>query len=341
VTGFFANLQFQAPWVLILLPLPSFLAFLSRRLEATEPRLSLPRTAVVRNFPRTIRARFQRLPLWLSSIALTLLVAALARPQRGIGRDQLTTEGVDIVIALDVSGSMAAQDFPPDNRLAVAKAVVADFIKKRSRDRIGLVIFAGRAITQSPATTDQALLLRQLEDVALDRLPDGTAIGSGLATALSRLNKSEAKSKLVVLVTDGANNSGEVDPATATDIAKAMQVKIYTVGVGKGGIAPVPVRARDPFTGQIVSRTVNMEVPIDEDLLKQIAERTGGAFFSATDETSFRDIFSRIDALETSRIKSVSFRRFDELFPPFLNAAAALLLLSALLWSRGFRVNPA
>jgi Ca-activated chloride channel family protein len=222
----------------------------------------------------------------------------------------------------------------------VAKSVVADFIRKRTRDRLGLVIFAGRAITQSPATTDQALLLRQLEDVALDRLPDGTAIGSGLATALSRLSKSESKTKVVVLVTDGANNSGEVDPDTATDIATAMEVKIYTVGVGKGGIAPVPVRAQDPYTGRIVSRTVNMEVPIDLDLLKRIAERTGGAFFSATDETSFRDIFSRIDALETTRLKSVSFRRFQELFPQILGVAFALLFLSAFLWARGLRVLP-
>lgn len=334
-------LQFQAPWMLILLPLPFLLAFLSRRLETLQPALTLPRASMARGLPRTFRARFRALPLWLVTIALTLIVIALARPQKGLGRDQLTTEGVDIVVALDVSGSMAAMDFQPDNRLAVAKSVVADFIRKRTRDRLGLVIFAGRAITQSPATTDQALLLRQLEDVALDRLPDGTAIGSGLATSLSRLSKSESKTRVVVLVTDGANNSGEIDPDTATDIAKAMEVKIYTVGVGKGGIAPIPVRAQDPFTGRVVSRTVNMEVPIDEDLLKRIAERTGGAFFSATNEASFRDIFSRIDALETSRLKSVSFRRFQELFPPFLTAAAVLLFLAGLLWARGLRVLPA
>jgi Ca-activated chloride channel homolog len=336
----FFGFQFQTPWVLLLLPLPLLLAWFSRRMETLEPTLSLPRTSVARNLPQTIRARFRSLPLWLTTLALMLIVIALARPQKGLGRDQMTTEGVDIVISLDVSGSMAAQDFQPDNRLAVAKSVVADFIRRRTRDRLGLVIFAGRAITQSPATTDQALLLRQLEDVALDRLPDGTAIGSGLATALSRLSKSESKTKVVVLVTDGANNSGEIDPDTATDIAKAMEVKIYTVGVGKGGVAPVPVRAQDPFTGRIVSRTVNMEVPIDEDLLKRIAERTGGAFFSATDETSFRDIFSRIDALETTRLKSVSFRRYQELFPPFLQAAAALLLSAAFLWTRGLRVLP-
>ena len=337
---FFSGLQFHNPWILLLLPLPLALAWFSRRLVHLQPALNLPRASAATRLPVSLRGRFRTLPLWLNTIALTLMVIALARPQKGIGRDQQTTEGVDIVIALDVSGSMAAQDFQPDNRLAVAKSVVADFIRKRTRDRLGLVIFAGRAITQSPATTDQALLLRQLEDVALDRLPDGTAIGSGLATALSRLSKSESKTKVVVLVTDGANNSGEVDPDTATDIATAMEVKIYTVGVGKGGIAPVPVRAQDPYTGRIVSRTVNMEVPIDLDLLKRIAERTGGAFFSATDETSFRDIFSRIDALETTRLKSISFRRFQELFPQILGIATSLFLLSAFLWSRGLRVLP-
>ncbi len=214
-----AALQFQAPWLLLLAPVPLLLALLSRRLERLQPTLTLPRASVARGLPRSPRARFRSLPTWLATAALTLIVVALARPQKGLGRDQLTTEGVDIVVALDVSGSMAAQDFQPDNRLAVAKSVVADFIRKRTRDRVGLVIFAGRAITQSPATTDQALLLRQLEDVALDRLPDGTAIGSGLATSLSRLSKSESKTKVVVLVTDGANNSGEIDPDTATDIA--------------------------------------------------------------------------------------------------------------------------
>ena len=335
----FAGLQFQAPWFLLLLPLPLVLAFLAGRMERFAPTLDFPRASLAR-FPPNLRTRLRTLPVWLTAMAITLMVIALARPQKGLGRDQMTTEGVDIVIALDVSGSMAAEDFQPDNRLAVAKSVVADFIRRRTRDRLGLVIFAGRAITQSPATTDQALLLRQLEDVALDRLPDGTAIGSGLATALSRLSKSESKTKLVVLVTDGANNSGEIDPDTATDIAKAMEIKIYTVGVGKGGIAPIPVRAQDPFTGRIVSRTVNMEVPIDEDLLKRIAERTGGAFFSATDGSSLRDIFARIDALETTRLKSISFRRYQELFPPFLNAAVALLLLAGFLWTRGLRVLP-
>jgi Ca-activated chloride channel family protein len=333
-------LQFETPWLLVLLPMPILLVLIGRRLEFLAPRVSLPRTALARALSPSLRARCRNLPAWLSALALTMVILALARPQKGLGRDQVTTEGVDIVVALDVSGSMAAEDFQPDNRLAVAKAVVADFIRKRTRDRLGLVIFAGRAITQSPATTDQALLLRQLEAVALDRLPDGTAIGSGLATALSRLSKSESKTKLIVLVTDGANNAGEIDPDTATDIAKAMEVKVYSVGVGRGGVAPIPVRAQDPFTGRIITRKVNMEVPIDEDLLKRISERTGGAFFSATDESSLRDIFARIDALETSRIKSVSYRRFQEMFTPFLMGAALLLLLAFVLWSRGLRVLP-
>ena len=335
-----AALRFQAPWLLLLIPIPILFVIWASWREAYQPTLEMPRASVARSVPRTARVRFRKTPLWLATLALVLFVVALARPQRGLGRDQLTTEGVDIVVSLDVSGSMAAQDFQPDNRLEVAKSVVAEFIRKRTRDRIGLVVFAGRAITQSPATTDQGLLLRQLEDVALDRLPDGTAIGSGIATALSRLNKSDARTKLVVLVTDGANNSGEIDPRTATDIAAAMGVKIYTVGVGRGGIAPVPVRERDPFTGRTVTRTVNMEVPIDEDLLKQIAERTGAAFFSATNEASLRDIFTRIDALETSRIKSVSYRRFQELYAPFLAAALLLLTASAMFWLRGFRVQP-
>ena len=337
----FAAFQFQTPWLLLLLPVPFLLAHWSRKRRELQPVLTFPRATAVRAIPRSARARFYEFPTWVVTAALALIVVALARPQKGLGRDQLTTEGVDIVISLDVSGSMAAQDFQPDNRLAVAKSVVADFIRRRTRDRIGLVVFAGRAITQSPATTDQALLLRQLDDVALDRLPDGTAIGSGLATALSRLSKSESKTRLVVLVTDGANNSGEIDPRTATDIAKAMGVKIYAVAVGRGGIAPIPVRAQDPFTGRVITRTVNMEVPIDEELLKQIADRTGGAFFSATDESSFRDIFTRIDALETSRIKSTSFRRFQELYPPILAAALGLLSLAGFLWLRGLRVLPA
>ena len=183
--------------------------------------------------------------------ALVAGAVALARPQHGTLRENVTTQGVDIVVALDVSGSMAAEDFQPRNRLEVAKDVVAEFVRRRTADRVGLVVFAGRSLTKSPPTTDTAVLLRQLDDVRLDMLPDGTAIGSGLATSLTRLRRSQAKSKVIVLVTDGANNAGEIDPATAADMAKAMDVRVYTILVGRGGRVPMPVKVQNPFTGEV------------------------------------------------------------------------------------------
>lgn len=291
--------------------------------------------------PAGWRVRLRHAPAVMAALALVAAAVALARPQHGELKEDVTTRGVDIVVALDVSGSMAAEDFQPRNRIAVAKEVVAEFVKRRKNDRIGLVIFAGKSLTKSPPTTDTAVLLRQLEDVRLETLPDGTAIGSGLATSLTRLRRSQAKSKVIVLVTDGANNAGEIDPATATDLARAMEVRVYTIGVGKGGEVPMPVRVQDPFSGQVVKRTVMTEVQIDEDLLKKIAERTGGEFFRATDSTSLRNIFDRIDALEKSDIKLSAYRRYRESFFPVLVAAAALLACAGALWAAGLRVAPA
>ena len=213
--------------------------------------------------------------------------------------------------------------------------------KHRPDDRIGLVVFAAKSLTKSPPTTDAAVLLRQLDDVHLDMLPDGTAIGSGLATALTRLRHSKARSRVIVLVTDGANNSGEIDPVTATDLAKAMEVRVYTIGVGRGGQVPMPMRVQDPFTGQVTRRTVMTEVEIDEDLLKKIADRTGGEFFRATDSASLRNIFDRIDHLEKSEIKLAAFRRYRELYFPVLLTSAAIFSLSGALWVVGLRVAPA
>jgi Ca-activated chloride channel family protein len=266
--------------------------------------------------------------------------AALARPQKGSLRESVTTRGVDIVVALDVSGSMAAEDFQPRNRLEVAKSVVADFVGRRATDRVGLVLFAGQSLTKVPPTTDQSVLLRQLDDVRLDMLPDGTAIGSGLATALMRLRRSMAKSRIIVLVTDGGNNAGEIDPATATDMAKAMEVRVYAIGVGRTGAVPMPVRVQDPYTGAVAKRTVPMEVTFDEGLLKQIAEHTGGEYFSASDPETLRGVFNKIDRLERSEIRLSAFRRYRELFPPFLAAAAALFVLAGLVWAAGFRIVP-
>jgi Ca-activated chloride channel family protein len=236
---------------------------------------------------------------------------------------------------------MAAEDFQPRNRLQVAKQVVADFVERRPNDRIGLVAFAGKSLTKAPPTTDAAVLLRQLEDVSLNMLPDGTAIGSGLATSLTRLRRSKARSRIIVLVTDGANNTGEIDPATAADLARAMEVRVYTVGVGREGPVPMPQRVRDPFTGQVVVRRVDVEVKIDEGLLREIAGHTGGEFFRASDPASLRNIFDEIDRLETSEIKQRTYRRYRELFHPLLVACAAMLAVAGLLWGAGLRVAPA
>jgi Ca-activated chloride channel family protein len=336
-----AGLRFQEPWFLLCAltgPLVLLLAWLRERRGRA---VAFPGVSRLARLRPGWRVRARHLPAALAALGLVLAAVALARPQRGSLKENVTTQGVDIVVALDVSGSMAAEDFQPRNRLEVAKQVVADFVGRRKTDRIGLVVFAGRALTKAPPTTDAALLLRQLDDVKLDMLPDGTAVGLGLTTALSRLRHSQAKSKVIVLVTDGANNAGEIDPATAADLAKAMQVRVYTVGVGRGGRVPIPVQVREPFTGRVVKRTMPMEVDIDLDLLKSIASRTNAEFFNATDPESLRAIFARIDALERSEIRLTAFKRYRELFPPYLLAAAALLTAAGAAWVAGLRVAPA
>jgi len=288
--------------------------------------------------PRGLRVRLQHLPVSLAALALVLTAFALARPQKGSVQESVTTEGVDIVVALDVSGSMAAEDFQPRNRLAVAKEVVSDFIQRRQNDRTGLVVFAGKSLTKTPPTTDTAVLLRQLDDVRLGMLTDGTAIGAGLATALTRLRHSKAKSRVIVLVTDGSNNAGEIDPTTAMELARAMEVRVYTIGVGRGGQVPMPVQVKNLVTGEIVKQTMLREVQIDENLLKKIASQTGGEFFRATDKTSFQTIFKRIDQLEKSEIKSTIYRRHRELFSPFLVMAAFLWIAAGMACLCGLRV---
>ena len=336
-----AGFRFEDPawlWLALAGPLVLGVGFLRARSGRA---VIFPGTARLRHVPTGLRVRLRYLPAVLAALGLAAGAAALARPQHGSLRESVTTRGVDVVVALDVSGSMAAEDCQPRNRLEVAKDVVAEFVKRRTTDRVGLIVFAGRSLTKSPPTTDTAVLLRQLDDVRLHMLPDGTAIGSGLATSLTRLRRSEAESRVIVLVTDGANNAGEIDPRTATDIARAMDVRVYTVGVGLGGEVPMPVRTRDPFTGRIVERTVTTEVQIDEELLEQIAERTGAEFFRATDPESLRQIFARIDELEKSEIEHRAFRRYRDLLPPVLLVAAALFALAALAWAAGLRVVPA
>ena len=336
-----AGFRFQDPawlWMALFGPLVIVAAW---QRERHGKAVVFPGVSRLKGKPPGWRVLLRHAPIVAAALGLMAASVSLARPQHGTLREQVTTRGIDIVVALDVSGSMAAEDFQPRNRLSVAKEVVAEFVKRRHDDRVGLVVFAGKSLTKSPPTTDGAVLLRQLDDVKLEMLPDGTAIGSGLATSLQRLRRSQAKSKVIVLVTDGANNAGEIDPATATDLARAMDVRVYTIGVGRGGEVPMPMKVQDPFTGQITRRTMMTEVLVDEALLGRIARRTGGEFFRATDPASLRNIFDRIDRLEKSEIKLSSYRRYRELFFPVLLAAASLLTLGGALWAAGLRVTPA
>jgi Ca-activated chloride channel homolog len=335
------GLRFQDPlwlWAALAGPLVVLAALLRERGGSA---IAFPGASRLKGTSPGLRARIRHLPVVVAGLGLCAASVALARPQRGTLREDVTTRGIDIVVSLDVSGSMAAEDFQPKNRLEVAKEVVAGFVSRRTHDRVGLVVFSGKSLTKAPPTTDTPVLLRQLEDVRLQMLPEGTAIGSGLATALTRLRRSQAKSRVIVLVTDGANNAGEIDPATATDLARAMEVRVYTVLVGRGGQVPMPQQMHDPLTGRVVTRTVMAEVQIDEGLLKTIAERTGGEFFRAEDPESLRGIFDRIDRLEKTEIRHAAYRRYRELFVPVLLTAAGLLAAAGALWAAGLRVAPA
>lgn len=266
------------------------------------------------------------LPFYARLGALALVAVALARPQLGYTWEESLTEGIDIELALDISGSMGGEDFQPDNRLAVAKRVVRDFVAGRTGDRIGLVVFSGTALTRSPLTTDRRMLDQLLDQVALNTLPDGTAIGVALASAAARLKGSEAKSRVIVLVTDGVNNAGAIDPISAAAVCQGLGLKIYTIGVGTRGRVPVPMRLTNPRTGQVETRKVLMENQLDEALLERIAERTGGRFFRATDAESLRRIFADIDRLEKTTMKVKRYVRYREAFQPFAWSALALLL---------------
>jgi Ca-activated chloride channel homolog len=266
------------------------------------------------------------LPFYARLAALALVAVALARPQLGYTWEESLTEGIDIELALDISGSMGGEDFQPDNRLAVAKRVVRDFVAGRTGDRIGLVVFSGAALTRSPLTTDRRMLDQLLDQVELNTLPDGTAIGVALASAAARLKGSEAKSRVIVLVTDGVNNAGAIDPISATAVCQGLGLKVYTIGVGTTGRVAVPMRLRNPLTGQVETRRVLMENQLDEALLERIAERTGGRFFRATDAASLREIFADIDRLEKTQMKVKRYVRYREAFQPFAWSALALLL---------------
>ena len=285
-------------------------------------KLQIPSLGSSTSIPVSGRVKYRHVPIYLRLLALTILIVALARPQRPIGSAPLSVEGIDIMLSLDISGSMLAQDLKPD-RLQAALKVANEFIQKRPNDRIGLVIFAGESFTQCPLTIDHRVLSTLLANVKTNELEDGTAIGMGLATAVNRLKDSEAKTKVIILMTDGVNNTGYIDPQTAMEMAKSENVRVYTIGIGREGVAPYPVP--DPYTGRTVYR--NMEVQIDEDLMKDIAKSTGGHYYRAQDNQDLEKIYHEIDQLEKTKIKVSAFTPKEELYFPLLVAGLIILIL--------------
>lgn len=262
----------------------------------------------------------------LAAAALVPLAVSLARPQEVLSRTLERAEGIDMVIALDVSDSMAALDFQPSDRLEVAKEVIGRFLADRPDDRFGLVVFAGAAVTVCPLTLDHDVAARILADVGLRSLPGGTAIGMGLGTAVSRLRGSDASSKVVILVTDGSSNAGQLDPMTAADLAASEHITVHTVLVGRGGEVPVPVVQVDPRTGREVRRVQRMEVEINPELLAEISRRTGGTSFRAQDPEALARVFAEIDRMETTEFTSTRLERVRERFEPWAFAAFVLLV---------------
>ncbi|MDR0510550.1 MAG: VWA domain-containing protein [Rikenellaceae bacterium] len=296
--------------------------------------IGISTTAPLASARRSVKYYLRHLPFVLRCAALTLLIIALARPQSSESGSNSSTEGIDIVLSLDISGSMLARDFQPD-RFSAAKKVAANFIVDRANDRVGLVVFAGESVTQCPLTTDKRTLLNLLEGVKMGVVADGTAIGDGLATAVNRLKESDAKSKVIILLTDGVNNLGQISPLTAADIAKSFNIKVYTIGVGTMGMAPTP--AIDMWGGVTY---VPAKVEIDEDILRQIAAKTGGQYFRATDNDKLKEIYDNINSLERNKIEVDDFTRYHELYIPFALVALALLVLEFLLQTLWLRRIP-
>jgi Ca-activated chloride channel homolog len=330
------RLQFADPWLLLLLLFIPLL--LARRIWVRRKfsgGLVFSQTNLAKQLGTSWTVRFQHWLISFKLVGIGLLVIAFARPQLGSSEEDILTEGVDIMITVDVSGSMAAEDFRPRNRLAVAKKVIQDFVRGRQSDRIGVVIFAARSFTKCPLTIDYDVLLKQIDDVELGVIDDGTAIGSGLANAVNRLRSSKAKSRVIILLTDGVNNSGEIDPLTAAELARSLGIKVYTVGVGREGIAPFPVN--DPIFGR---RYVDVQVQIDEELLKKISASTAGQYFRAVDKDSLEKIFQTIDGLEKSRVSVRSYTHYNEVFGHFLWPGLGLILVESFLSHTRFRKLP-
>ena len=317
---------FEYPYLLWLLAVPLLLVlrYLWIEIKDRRPHLRVSSLDAWKAGGRSALEWVRHIPFILRIAALCLIIIAIARPRSSTQMERVDTEGIDIVFAMDVSTSMLARDFEPD-RLSAAKDIAIEFIAQRPSDRMGIVVFAGESYTQCPLTTDRATLINLMKEVQTDLIEDGTAIGNGLATAVARMKDSDAKSRVVILLTDGVNNMGEIDPGMAAEIAKTYGIRVYTIGVGANGTAPYPVQT--PWGIELQ----NIPVEIDEPLLKGIADTTGGRYFRATDNTKLSEIYAEIGQMEKTRTTVDSFPVYKDLYKNYALAALLCLLLELLL----------
>ncbi|MDE2028243.1 MAG: VWA domain-containing protein [Candidatus Omnitrophica bacterium] len=330
--------EFKTPLILLLIPaLLVLLGYAYRRRQGMP--LKFSSLLLVHELPVTWRVRWKFLPTVIRILVLVFLFVALAGPQKYLGSSKVSSEGIDIALALDVSGSMSALDYQMNgrriSRLDIVKKTVENFIKQRPDDRIGLIVFGSQAYTVCPLTMDHDWLLENLKAVRIGLIQDATAIGSGIATSLLRLQKSKAKSKIIVLLTDGVNNSGTIAPLAAAKMAQALGIKIYTIGAGTGGIVPFPVT--DQF-GNIHYEQAQFD--LDEDTLKKIADMTGGEYFRAADTASLKNIYARINKLEKTKVEQKGYKIYKPLFWCWVDAALALLALEIILTNTLFLKIP-
>lgn len=315
----FSDVSFAYPFVLVfLLAVPALAYWYWKKKEKVTPDVTFSSLQLFGKAPVTLKEKFAHVPSYLRLLALTFLIIAAARPQSFSSGENFYTEGIDIAMVLDISGSMLAEDFKP-NRLEAAKKVIDEFIKGRTVDKIGLVIFSGESFTQCPLTIDYSVLRNLLKDIQMGMIEDGTAIGNAIANGVNRLKDSKAKSKVMILLTDGVNNAGHIDPLTAAQIAQKFGIRIYSIGVGTIGQAPYPFQTPFGIRYQMVP------VEIDENILKQIATATGGKYFRATNNRKLAQIYDEIDHLEKTRVEVTSYRHAKELY--FGWALVGLLLL--------------
>jgi len=308
----------------LLLPIIFMIWWQARRKKNDSPSLRLTTLSGINRSMVGGKARYRPVLFILRVVGLVALCIALARPQSTNTTENIDTEGIDIVLAMDVSGSMIAEDFKP-NRIEAAKAVALKFVDQRPTDRIGLVIFSGESFTMCPITIDHNVLKEQISEIKNGMIVDGTSIGMGLATAVDRLRYATGKSKIIILMTDGVNNMGLIDPLTALEIAKAYKIKVYTIGIGTQGQAIIPVQTPSGVQKQM------MQVEIDEPLLRQIAAGTGGKYFRATNNQSLNGIYKDIDQMEKTKVDITSYKHYAELFFPFAMIAVLCLVLEMLL----------